>query len=34
MERPVACIFIGYSEQATMAKRLPADRHTLWYTEA
>ena len=33
-ERPVACIFLGYSEQATMAKRLPVDRHTTWYTEA
>ena len=32
-ERPVACIFLGYSEQATMAKRLPVDRHTTWYTE-
>jgi nitroreductase len=33
-ERPVACIFLGYSEQETMGKRLPADRHTKWYTEA
>jgi nitroreductase len=33
-ERPVACIFLGYSEQKTMAKRLPVDRHTTWYTEA
>ena len=33
-ERPVACIFLGYSEPATMAKRLPVDRHTTWYTEA
>ena len=33
-ERPVACIFLGYSEQPTMAKRLPVDRHTTWYTEA
>ena len=32
-ERPVACIFLG-SEPATMAKRLPVDRHTTWYTEA
>ena len=33
-ERPVACIFLGYSEQKTMAKRLPVVRHTTWYTEA
>jgi nitroreductase len=33
-ERPVACIFVGYSEQPTMAKRLPVDRHTKWYTDA
>ena len=33
-ERPVACIFLGYSEQQTMAKRLPVERHTTWYTEA
>ena len=33
-ERPVACIFLGYSEQKTMAKRLPVDRHTTWYTDA
>ena len=33
-ERPVACIFLGFSEQPTMAKRLPVDRHTKWYTEA
>src|SRR5436190_1055210 len=33
-ERPVACIFLGYSEQETMGKRLPADRHTKWYSEA
>jgi len=32
-ERPVACIFLGYSEQETMAKRLPVERHTTWYTE-
>jgi nitroreductase len=30
-ERPVACIFLGYSEQKTMAKRLPVERHTTWY---
>jgi hypothetical protein len=30
----VACIFLGYSEQKTMAKRLPVERHTTWYTEA
>ena len=33
-ERPVSCIFVGYSEQPTMGKRLPVDRHTKWYTEA
>lgn len=33
-ERPVACIFLGYSDQPTMAKRLPVDRHTFWYAEA
>ncbi|MPZ15720.1 MAG: nitroreductase [Chloroflexi bacterium] len=33
-ERPVACIFLGYSEQPTMAKRLPVDRHTFWHTDA
>jgi len=33
-ERPVSCIFIGYSDQPTMGKRLPAERHTKWYTEA
>jgi len=33
-ERPVACIFLGYSQQKTMAKRLPVERHTTWYTEA
>lgn len=33
-ERPVACIFLGYSEQKTMAKRLPAEQHTKWYTAA
>ena len=32
-ERPVSCIFLGYSEQKTMAKRLPVERHTIWYTE-
>src|ERR1043166_5311774 len=32
-ERPVACIFLGYSEQETMGKRLPAERHTKWYTD-
>jgi len=25
---------LGYSEQQTMAKRLPVERHTTWYTEA
>lgn len=33
-ERPVACIFLGYSDQPTMAKRIPVERHTRWYTEA
>ena len=33
-ERPVTCIFLGYSEQKTLAKRLPVERHTTWYTEA
>ncbi|HZT05430.1 MAG TPA: nitroreductase [Chloroflexota bacterium] len=33
-ERPVACIFLGYSDQETMGKRLPAERHTHWYTTA
>ena len=33
-ERPVACIFLGYSEQQAMAKRLPVDKHTTWYTQA
>lgn len=32
-ERPVSCIFLGYSEQPTMAKRLPAARHTIWHTD-
>src|SRR5579871_1105253 len=32
-ERPVACIFVGYSHQETMAKRLPVERHTQWYTD-
>jgi len=37
-ERPLddalTCIFLGYSQQETMAKRLPVERHTTWYTEA
>jgi nitroreductase len=33
-ERPVSCIFVGYSEQPTMAKRLPVEKHTKWYLEA
>jgi nitroreductase len=33
-ERPVTCIFLGYSEQKTLAKRLPVERHTTCYTEA
>jgi nitroreductase len=32
-ERPVACIFLGYSEQETMGKRLPAEKHTAWHTD-
>src|ERR1043165_5471248 len=32
-ERPVSCIFLGYSEQKTMAKRLPVEKHTIWYTD-
>lgn len=32
-ERPVACIFVGYSEQPTMAKRLPVEKHTKWYLD-
>jgi nitroreductase len=33
-ERPVSCIFLGYSEQKTMAKRLPVEKHTIWYTDS
>jgi nitroreductase len=33
-ERPVACIFLGFTEQPTMAKRLPVERHTKWYPDA
>ncbi len=33
-ERPVSCIFVGYSEQPTMAKRLPVEKHTKWYLDA
>ena len=33
-ERPVSCIFLGYSEQKTLAKRLPVEQHTTWYTES
>lgn len=33
-ERPVACIFLGYSEQKALPKRLPVDRHTTWYNQA
>lgn len=33
-ERPVACIFLGYSEQKTLAKRLPVQQHTTWHTGA
>src|ERR1051326_4805034 len=32
-ERPVSCIFLGYSEQKTMAKRLPVEKHTTWRSE-
>src|SRR5437867_3931582 len=30
-ERPVSCLFVGYSEQETMGKRLPAEKFTTWY---
>ena len=33
-ERPVACVFLGYSDAQTSAKRFPAERHTRWFTEA
>jgi nitroreductase len=33
-ERPVACVFLGFSEAPTSAKRFPAERHTRWYDEA
>jgi nitroreductase len=32
-EKPVACIFLGYSEAPTAAKRFSADRHTRWFAE-
>jgi nitroreductase len=32
-ERPVACVFLGFSNAPTSAKRLPAERHTRWFTE-
>jgi nitroreductase len=33
-ERPVSCVFVGYSEQELAPKRFPVERHTKWYTEA
>jgi nitroreductase len=33
-ERPVSCVFLGYSSAPTSAKRFPAERHTRWFTEA
>lgn len=33
-ERPVACLFVGYSEQPTMGKRLPIDKFATWYDAA
>ena len=33
-ERPVACVFLGYSDTELVGKRFPADRHTRWYDEA
>ena len=32
-ERAVSCVFVGHSQQETMAKRLPVERHTHWYTD-
>ena len=33
-ERPVACVFLGYSDAEITGKRFPADRHTRWFEEA
>jgi nitroreductase len=33
-QAPVACVFVGYSHQATQGTRLPVDRHTTWHEEA
>ncbi|MBI4213105.1 MAG: nitroreductase [Chloroflexi bacterium] len=33
-ERPVACVFVGYSDQETTGKRLPVERFTTWYETA
>ncbi|HZR97437.1 MAG TPA: nitroreductase [Chloroflexota bacterium] len=33
-ERPVACVFLGYSDAEIPGKRFPAERHTRWFTEA
>ena len=33
-ERPVACVFLGYSDAELQGKRFPAERHTRWYAEA
>ena len=30
-EKPVACIFLGYSDAPTAAKRFPVARHTRWF---
>jgi nitroreductase len=32
-ERPVACVFLGYSDVQPVPKRFPAERHTRWFTE-
>jgi nitroreductase len=32
-ERPVSCIFVGYSDQEIAPKRFPVERHTKWYSE-
>ncbi len=30
-EEPVACVFLGYSDAPTAAKRFSAERHTRWF---
>lgn len=30
-EKPIACIFLGYSHAETAAKRFSAERHTRWF---